>query len=234
MTDVMAFANGRARIIIALVSFVLSFLRQHGVRTKTPLYSEKMLEAAGKLFGTRRFHEVRMEDVASEADVSKGTLYRYFRDKEEMYLAMLARASRQFVTELRAGTDAAHDARAKLIAVVDAIVSFFDRQPHLFDLIQRAEIRRELGAAFPWQQARDETLRIVRDIFEQGRRTRKFAIRRPDLAALMLLGGLRAVIRFSLQPRPAHLAADIVDDFLCGAGAPAADHVSVLALPAAW
>jgi TetR/AcrR family fatty acid metabolism transcriptional regulator len=230
----MAFANGRPRIIIVLVSFVLPIARMPGVRTKTPLYSDKMLEAAGRLFGTRRFHEVRMEDVASEADVSKGTLYRYFRDKEEMYLAMLARASLQFVTELRAGTDAAHDPRAKLIAVVDAIVSFFDRQPHLFDLIQRAEIRRELGAAFPWQQARDETLRIVQDIFAQGRRTREFAVRRPDLAALMLLGGLRAVIRFSLQPRTANLAADIVDDFLCGAAAPAADHVSVLSLPSAW
>jgi AcrR family transcriptional regulator len=204
------------------------------VRTKTPMYSEKMLEAAGRLFGTRRFHEVRMEDVASAADVSKGTLYRYFRDKEEMYLAMLALASRQFVTELRAGTDAAHDARAKLIAVVDAIISFFDRQPHLFDLIQRAEIRRELGAAFPWQQARDETLRIVQDIFELGRRTRKFAVRRPDLAALMLLGGLRAVIRFSLQPRPENLAADLVNQFLCGAAAPAANHVSAATVPPLW
>jgi AcrR family transcriptional regulator len=193
-----------------------------------------MLEAAGRLFGTRRFHEVRMEDVASEADVSKGTLYRYFRDKDEMYLALLARASQQFVTELRARTEAAFDARAKLIAVVEAIISFFDRQPHLFDLIQRAEIRRELGAAFPWQQARDETLRIVQDIFDQGRTTRQFAVRRPEFAALMLLGGLRAVIRFSLQPRAAHLAADLVDDFLCGAAATAADHVSAATLPMAW
>jgi AcrR family transcriptional regulator len=204
------------------------------VRTKTPLYSEKMLEAAGRLFGTRRFHEVRMEDVASEADVSKGTLYRYFRDRDEMYLALLARASEQFVAELRARTEAADDARAKLIAVVEAIISFFDRQPHLFDLIQRAEIRRELGAAFPWQQARDETLRIVQDIFAQGGATGQFAVRRPDFAALMLLGGLRAVIRFSLQPRPTDLAADLVDEFLDGAAVSTARHAPSATLPIAW
>jgi AcrR family transcriptional regulator len=191
------------------------------VRTKTPQFSEKMLEAAGRLFGTRRFHEVRMEDVASEADVSKGTLYRYFRDKDEMYLALLAQASRQFVAELRCRTDAAQDARARLVALVDAIVSFFDRQPHLFDLIQRAEIRRELGSAFPWQQARDETLRLVQDIFEQGRSEGMFSVRRPDLAALMLLGGLRAVIRFTPQPRRDQLARDLVQDFLTGAANPA-------------
>jgi len=176
-----------------------------------------MLEAAGRLFGTRRFHEVRMEDVAAEAEVSKGTLYRYFRDKDEMYLALLARASQQYVTELRARSDAALDARARLVAVVDAILSFFGRQPHLFDLIQRAEVRRELGDAFPWQQARDETLRLVHDTFEEGRTASEFAVRRPELAALMLLGGLRAVIRFGPQVRPAHLARAIVDDFLEGA-----------------
>ncbi len=136
---------------------------------------------------------------------------------DEMYLALLAQASRQFVAELHRRTDAAQDARARLVALVDAIVCFFDRQPPLFDLIQRAEIRRELGAAFPWQLARDETLRLVQDIFEQGRSEGMFSVRSPDLAALMLLGGLRAVIRFTPQPRRDQLACDLVQDFLTGA-----------------
>ena len=186
------------------------------MRTKTPQYSEKMLEAAGRLFGTRRFHEVRMEDVASEAEVSKGTLYRYFRDKNEMYLALLARASRQFVGELQDRAAVPRTARGRLVAMVEAIIEFFDSQPHLFDLIQRAEIRRELGEAFPWQEARDVTLRLAQEVFEQGQDEGEFAIRRPELAALMLLGGLRAVIRFG-PPRHAGLARDLVNDFLEGA-----------------
>ena len=186
------------------------------MRTKTPQYSEKMLEAAGRLFGTRRFHEVRMEDVASEAEVSKGTLYRYFRDKNEMYLALLARASRQFVGELQDRAAVPRTARGRLVAMVEAIIEFFDSQPHLFDLIQRAEIRRELGEAFPWQEARDVTLRLAQEVFEQGQDEGEFVIRRPELAALMLLGGLRAVIRFG-PPRHAGLARDLVNDFLEGA-----------------
>lgn len=186
------------------------------MRTKTPQYSEKMLEAAGRLFGTRRFHEVRMEDVASEAEVSKGTLYRYFRDKNEMYLALLARASRQFVGELQDRAAVPRTARGRLVAMVEAIIEFFDSQPHLFDLIQRAEIRRELGEAFPWQEARDVTLRLAQEVFEQGQDEGEFVIRQPELAALMLLGGLRAVIRFG-PPRHAGLARDLVNDFLEGA-----------------
>jgi TetR/AcrR family fatty acid metabolism transcriptional regulator len=190
------------------------------VRTKTPQYSERMLEAAGRLFGTRRFHEVRMEDVAAEAEVSKGTLYRYFRDKNEMYLALLARASRQFVGEMNERVAAAQTARDRLVAMVEAIIEFFDSQPHLFDLIQRAEIRRELGEAFPWQEARDVTLRLVQDIFEQGSDEGEFRVRQPELAGLMLLGGLRAVIRFG-PPRHGQLARDLVNGFLEGAASTA-------------
>ncbi len=187
------------------------------MRTKTPRLSEKMLEAAARLFGTQRFHEVRMEDIAAEAAVSKGTLYRYFQDKEEMYLALLARASRQLVQQLQAQVSQAEGARDRLVAIVGAVLAFFDAQPHLLDLIQRAEVLRGTGPAFPWQKVRQEGLRLVQEIFQQGHDNGELSSADPELSALMLLGGLRAVVRFGRQPRPGNLAQRIVDGFLHGA-----------------
>jgi TetR/AcrR family fatty acid metabolism transcriptional regulator len=189
------------------------------VRTKTPFLAEKMLEAAGRLFGTKRFHEVRMEDIAAEARVSKGTLYRYFHDKEEMYLALLKQASHQLLMELKRRVEQAETCRDRLIAVVDAVVVFFDDHPHLFDLIQRAEIGQDKGKAFPWQEVRAEGMRIVLDVFEEARRSGEFRMRHPATAMLMFLGGMRAVIRVGTRPRPLGLAEQIVDDFLTGAAA---------------
>ena len=34
-----------------------------------------------------------MEDIADLAEVGKGTLYRYFKDKEELYMALLSRVT---------------------------------------------------------------------------------------------------------------------------------------------
>src|SRR5437870_11526186 len=98
-----------------------------------------MLNAAARLFAAQRYHQVRMEDIAAEAGVGKGTLYRYFRDKEELYLALLARASTQILQRLEETIAHAAGARARLRAVVAGIVTFFDEQPHFLDLIQRAE-----------------------------------------------------------------------------------------------
>src|SRR5262245_60622446 len=107
-----------------------------------------MLEAAGRLFGTQRFHEVRMEDIADEAAVGKGTLYRYCNDKEELYLALLERASQQVLERIQTELVGAEGARGKLVAMATALIGFFDEQPHVFDLIQRAEILQREGGEF--------------------------------------------------------------------------------------
>lgn len=176
-----------------------------------------MLEAAARLFGARRFHEVRMDDIAAEADVSKGTLYRYFKDKEELYTALLGRESKKLVAQMRHAVSRTEGARQRLEALVATFIADFEAAPHLFDLIQLAEARRIAGGAFPWQQVRDEGLRLVLQVFREAQESRDFTVHDPHQAALMLLGGLRAVIRIGKRPRPRDLAQRIVDDFLHGA-----------------
>ncbi len=195
---------------------------------RVPQLGDKILHTAGRLFGSRRFHEVRMEDIAAEADVGKGTLYRYFRDKEELYLALLARAAEQLTTRLHDAIAPVEGAEARLRRVVVTVIEFFDAQPHLLDLITRAEVLR--GASSPWHHTRDEVTRLVLDVFEEGDARGEFHIAEPELAALMMLGGIRSVIRFGHRPRPADLACRIVDTLLHGHGrtgdCPRPNHVA--------
>jgi AcrR family transcriptional regulator len=174
-----------------------------------------MLEVAGRLFATHRYHEVRMEDICAEVGVGKGTLYRHFKDKEELYLALLRKAAEQIDQRIDEALAPVEGVVARLESLVETIVEFFDEQPHLFDLIQRAEVLRSQD--FPWQHAREEMLQRVTGLFAEGRRKGEFVIADPDLAALMLLGGLRSVIRFGKHPRPADLARRVVANFLKGA-----------------
>jgi AcrR family transcriptional regulator len=184
------------------------------VRTKTLLQADKMLDAAARLFGAQRFHEVRMEDIAAEAAVGKGTIYRYFSDKEELYLSLLERSSRQIVDRINAVLARTAGARARIEALVDAVIAFFDEQPHLLDLIQRAEVLR--GPSFPWQQVRNEFGRRLQEVFREGKEEGEFVIRDPELAALMLSAGLRGVVRAGKRPRPRDLAHRIVEGLLRG------------------
>jgi len=50
---------------------------------------QELLEAALQLFVERGFAAARMEEVAARAGVSKGTLYLYYRSKEELLKAVI-------------------------------------------------------------------------------------------------------------------------------------------------
>ena len=173
-----------------------------------------MLDAAARLFGGQRFHEVRMEDIAAEATVGKGTLYRYFTDKEELYAALLERASRQFIARIENELHRPGSPRQRLRAVVAASIAFFDEQPHVSDLIQRAEAHRDPSRLRPWQQARQQMQELLLELLAEAKAAGDFTIRDPEVSIPMLMGGLRSIVRFGRQPRARDLAERIVNAFL--------------------
>ncbi len=50
---------------------------------------ELLLQAAAKVFYVQGFHGTKMIHVAKEAKVSKGVLYFYFTNKEDLYMALV-------------------------------------------------------------------------------------------------------------------------------------------------
>jgi len=58
-----------------------------------------IIDAAEKVFFSRGLDAATMDDVAEEAELSKGTLYLYFKSKEELYLAITQRGLR-ILTEM--------------------------------------------------------------------------------------------------------------------------------------
>ncbi len=187
------------------------------MRTKSPEQAEKILAAASRLFALHRFHEARMEDIAGAAGVGKGTLYRYFKDKEELYLALLDRAADGLQQRIAEAAAEVCCPRGKLEAVVAAILAYFDLNPYLFDLLSHAESRQQTGTLEKWQEVRNTNLHRIEEILEEGRKAGLWDVPDPETPVLMMLGGLRAVLRFSVPPRPPNLARRIVEDFLHGA-----------------
>lgn len=185
------------------------------MRTKKPEQAERMLDAAARLFGTHLYHQVRMEDVASVAGVGKGTLYRYFDDKDELYLALLERARDQLDERIRLGVESAQQPIQKLEALASAVLEFFTEQPHVFELILRGDAER--GSRTPWQKLRTGAIQLVLDLFRLAQERGDFTVADPQTAALILLGGLRALVRFGPKPHPPDLAARYVRSVLFGA-----------------
>lgn len=53
---------------------------------------QAIINCAEKIFFSKGYEKATMDDIASECELSKGTLYLYFKSKEEVYLAIILRA----------------------------------------------------------------------------------------------------------------------------------------------
>lgn len=65
---------------------------------KAELRRHQFLKAAAKVFLKKGFHTTRIQDLVAEAKTGKGTFYLHFKNKEEVFLALL----QAFFSELKA------------------------------------------------------------------------------------------------------------------------------------
>jgi AcrR family transcriptional regulator len=78
-----------------------------------------ILKAARCVFARQGFADTIVEDIAEQAGIGKGTLYLYFRSKEEIFMAALIEDARRLEQETRERMQAAARWRDKLQAYID-------------------------------------------------------------------------------------------------------------------
>ena len=61
----------------------------------------RIIKAGIRLFGERNIDAVTVDEIAAAADVGKGTIYNYFRTKEDIVVAFMADFERKVQAQLR-------------------------------------------------------------------------------------------------------------------------------------
>ena len=98
---------------------------------------EKILEAALKLFVEYGFHGTPTSKIASEAGVSNGTLFHYFKTKEELILALYGVSKSEMNDFLLDAVDTADDLVTKGKTVVAQSVRWALAHPQKFHYIHQ-------------------------------------------------------------------------------------------------
>src|SRR5262245_13160314 len=83
---------------------------------------EAILAAALDEFSARGFAAARLDDIAARADVAKGTIYLYFRDKESLFHELVRSMLSPIVGRIEAAPMAALPARMLVEAIADIFV----------------------------------------------------------------------------------------------------------------
>ncbi len=91
------------------------------------------LVAAGETVMCRRgYHAATMQDIAHEAGCAAGTLYLYFKNKEELYLDMVTRHTDAIVSLLTLAMSKVDEPVEKLKVKTHALVDYFNEHREYF------------------------------------------------------------------------------------------------------
>ena len=100
-----------------------------------------IVDAAERVFFEKGHENTTMDDVAEEAELSKGTLYLYFKNKEDLYLAIHLRGNRIMHSLFETAVENAKTGIEKTRAIGQAYVEFFNEYPNYFDAMLYFESR---------------------------------------------------------------------------------------------
>ncbi|HEY2154827.1 MAG TPA: TetR/AcrR family transcriptional regulator [Isosphaeraceae bacterium] len=186
------------------------------MRTADPSKAPRILEAAALLFAGRPYHEVRMDDIAGQAGVAKGTLYLHFRDKEALYLALIDEGLRRQMLDVKSQLVDVSDPFDKVRYITRAAVLFFEKYPHFLELLPSLEAKLPQSPDVPLRMRREDFNTLLGGVLEEVAATGKLGVEDPLFAALCFVGILHEVLKMTPRPWSATIADRIAGHFLYG------------------
>jgi TetR/AcrR family transcriptional regulator, cholesterol catabolism regulator len=101
--------------------------------------------AAARLFARKGFHATRMQDIADELGMQKGSLYYYFNSKDELLSELVAGSVQEAQSSLQAILDSNHTPGQKLALAIEEHLRILQQNADLH-LINTQEILMSLNA----------------------------------------------------------------------------------------
>ena len=184
---------------------------------------DALLRAAIDTFAARGFFNAQVADVARAAGVAAGTVYLYFRGKDDLLISIFERTMKEAIAEGRRSVGALSDPVERLREIARLHLGRLGRDRQLAVVFQ-VELRQstKFMERFSATQLR-EYLGIIRDVIADGQAKQVFrAGINPTLAAKLFFGALdEMATNWILSRRRYSLAGEadaIVDFFVAGLG----------------
>ena len=146
----------------------------------------QITDAARKVFSSKGFSKTTMEDIAREAELSPGTLYLYFRNKDELYASLSVEMLEHLHERLkRVYVREAHDPCVRIDHLKQALYSIYEIDPlillNLFHL-QSSDILKNLSppTLTAIRDLSKKCLAIITKIFAEGVESQVFIAKEPE------------------------------------------------------
>lgn len=185
-------------------------------RTRTEAKRAVILRAATNVFARRGFHDVLTEEIAREAGVGKGTLYRYFPTKDDLYYAAVLGGFDEMDTVLADPGLVDRPPAGTLALLAREVLRSFWIRPSFY-MISHRDGRRLRAREQEVRGRRDALVMFVRETLARGAALGDFRPVDPRIGAELFLGMLRGALLYrQTGDTPGTLSGTVCGTFVHG------------------
>jgi AcrR family transcriptional regulator len=161
-----------------------------------------ILEAAARLFAEKGFHRTTTRDIAEAADVSEGTLYNYFENKEEMLLGIMAHLAEKQHLDDSFADEVSGDAREFLRSVLRERRETLEQSGYMLQsVLSEILVNPDLRERY-YQGLMLPTLSSLEDHLQSRNESGQVRIDNPALTARVLVGLLQGLFLLEVLGDP--------------------------------
>jgi TetR/AcrR family transcriptional regulator, fatty acid metabolism regulator protein len=135
-------------------------------KNRTEKYN-KILKSAGAVFAERGFHKATISQIASQAGVADGTLYLYFKNKEDILYQFVNFKTDIVFNRMRSAVKKGKNAEEKLRYLIRCHLSEFQNDKNMATIFQ-SEVRYLRDIESQIKDISKMYLDLLSDIIEQG------------------------------------------------------------------
>lgn len=166
---------------------------------------DEILRAAGRVFYLNGFEKTKIEDIAKEAGIGKGTVYEYFESKQELFEKMVAFNRELYLTNVQRTLAKGKTFREKFLDLARYQTELVKEHSDIFNAMACSKIMaREMGAQFLEQNIKVEEIlkSIIQEAVDQGELRSDID---PDIVSAVMMGTIyhycsKKVIFYKVQP----------------------------------
>jgi len=164
---------------------------------------QEILEAALKLFAEKGYHQTSMSEIAKAAEFSIGTLYGFFKNKEELFYMLFNEEIEGITRQVQDRLAPLQNPSAKLEAMLESLFDYFEKRHEAFDIFSAnhktfdSSLKDNLGAMI--NEKHILFLRILSEMIQQGIEAGVFRPLRPEEMALTFMGLVNGSILLWLE-----------------------------------
>jgi AcrR family transcriptional regulator len=167
---------------------------------------QEMLAAALDLFSKRGYGNVSMQEIAEKSEFAVGTLYKFFRNKEELYKALILEQFHAFRGSLAKAIEEPEEEIGKLRNYVKTKGELFRANAPMIRLYfaetQGARANVMAGFDADLRERHDAFLQTLASVFESGMKRKRFRKIADPYSLAVALDGITNSFLFLWMERP--------------------------------